>query len=442
LSDLEVGKPRFGWLIDGDPSTPLIGVALEDTGSAIELRIPWSNRANTGHIHRWFSSGIEYGDDPDRTRFSYAPPEHLWFHDVHGMVALVGAHAGSSSFLLTHGLGEGRIPVDYAVLDSGAGHYGAIHGLRSEFDGLTDWAGLRSLRQEAKFDDEGLLSDLTFTLRSPDPIPLMRRLNLQLRPHFWTNRSADGDLEVHETVIVESRVRRATPWADHLIAHGSVRDLLALCWWRLGRVRHQWVCVDSSPHRALDGSARGDRWSEVRTYRVLQGEAHRADRRPLFRFDDIGTQGFRRWSRLRHEYARGINPILATLNAANSGLEANLALSCIGLDGIGYQRALDSGISRARANQESQRTRFLRIASEVPYTHPVDVDEWAQRAADANNGIKHANRDMPDVLTMAETLRENCVMFRLWVAAKLHVSDATIQAAISADAEFQPLTMR
>ena len=40
---------------------------------------------------------------------------------------------------------------------------------------------------------------------------------------------------------------------------------------------------------------------------------------------------------------------------------------------------------------------------------------------------------MPDVLTMANTLRENCLLFRVWVAGRIGVSRATIHRALQID---------
>ena len=40
---------------------------------------------------RWFGRGIHFGDDPDRTKFSYRPPRVLIFRDYHGTVVLSAA---------------------------------------------------------------------------------------------------------------------------------------------------------------------------------------------------------------------------------------------------------------------------------------------------------------------------------------------------------------
>lgn len=349
-AQLVVGQPRIGWLIDGDDSTPLIGVALEDTGTAIQLRVPWSREANTDHVLRWFSKGIQFGDDPDRVKHQYRPPHHLWFRDPAGIVALVGTRAGSSRNVITHGLGEGRVTVDYAVLGAGFADYSVLNGLRSEFEGLTDWVGIRCLQEESEQDAEHRLAELRLTLRAPDAVKISRALNLRLQPHFSTERTVDRDLAIHETIVVESSARKGRRWVDHLTAHNAVRDLVAIAWWHLGAYRGQWVTRSTDPLRAIDGTSYGEQWLELRTHKHVRGDPTHPQGWPLFSFTDVGANGLRRWQRLRAAHARGINPLLATLNPRNSGLEANLTVSCIGLDGIGFQLALDAGVGKSKAN--------------------------------------------------------------------------------------------
>ena len=69
---LNPGDSRIGWLYDDDASTPHLAVMLQDTGEQIVLSVPFRDM---GSQHaRWFGQGINYGDDPHRTKFAYEPP--------------------------------------------------------------------------------------------------------------------------------------------------------------------------------------------------------------------------------------------------------------------------------------------------------------------------------------------------------------------------------
>ena len=114
-NELIVGKPRLGWLIDGNPETPEAAVMLQDTGSVIELRIPLQGVfGEEGPYGRWWSSCTMYADDPERTKYSYTPPRVMLFYDDRGAVALVGCRAGGAHRSL--GDGYGIIVANYAVL--------------------------------------------------------------------------------------------------------------------------------------------------------------------------------------------------------------------------------------------------------------------------------------------------------------------------------------
>lgn len=430
--NLEVGAPRLGWLVDGDDSTSLVPAVLEDTGSQILLRVAWTPDATTDYLQRWFhGTFIDWGDDSDRSKHRYAVPGVLWFHDVDGAATLVNSRSIQSRTNMH--FGEGVAAVDYLVLGTGGIDYRSVNGLRSEIAGLLDWFGQRSVSHTPAFDADIKLRSVAIELASPAPTTLSRTMNLSVRPSFSTTREPSGDWRIHETAFLQTTVARLRPLRDHAALHGSVRDLLGVASWNPCGVDAQWVQRSNDPLRPISGKAISERWAPLRTYQILAGEPRTSRTRFMFQFEHIGLTGFRRWQRLRTTFSRGINPLMATLNDRHAGLEASLALSSIGLDGIGYQLALESGRSKAQADKETNRQRLQRVAEATPVLPAFDVEEWSRRASEANNGIKHANRDMPDVLTMANTLRENCLLFRLWVAGRIGVSGAAIQRAMRID---------
>lgn len=130
--------------------------------------------------------------------------------------------------------------------------------------------------------------------------------------------------------------------------------------------------------------------------------------------------------------------MLSTLEHGGMTVEGSLAQSGIGLDGIGYQLALDAGVSKRNADRESHRARLARIAADLPVPPPFDSAEWAARSADAYNGVKHADRDLPDVLTAANRLRENQLIFRLWVAGRIGTPSPVLERNIAIDPMAKP----
>jgi hypothetical protein len=433
---LQVGVPRLGWFADGDPNTPLTAAMLVDDGTHIHLTIPWSESESP--YERWFfGRGVNWADDPDKTKHRYSVPDLLWFWDVRGQVTLVGCRGVEATGPVP---GEGRAHVGFAVMGGdGEPDYRKVNGLRSEMPGLSEWMSLRSLTHQVTNDAQGRLKALDLRLESPEPVLFSRAMNLRIRPNFSFNLPATPDTStIRESLQIETMVKRPRDWFDHLSAHNTVRELVNVAAWLPFGYSAQWASRTDDPERVLDGSVVGVRWSEVRSYLSRRDEPRSSRPRFLYVFDDIGTAGFGRWTRLRSHFARGVNPILSTVEQTRTSIEATLAQSGIGLDAIGYQLALDGRVSKGKAKDETHRDRLCRIAAELTVPPPFDESEWATRSSDAYNGVKHADRDLPDVLTAANTLRENQLIFRLWVAGRIGVPVATLKRNVERDPMTRP----
>jgi hypothetical protein len=114
-NELLPGQSRLGFIYDGLPDTPHVAVQLQRTDHSIEMRLPWNDEYNPGH-ERWFSQGILWGDDPDRTKHRYEVPQQLAFVDPAGPVALVGCSESRYSSNRGMGVGVGRASIRFAVI--------------------------------------------------------------------------------------------------------------------------------------------------------------------------------------------------------------------------------------------------------------------------------------------------------------------------------------
>ncbi len=426
-------------MIDGDDNTPMISTMLQDDGRAIVLTVPWIEMDSV--YGRWFAQGVSFGDDPDQKRFRYKPPELLWFTDHNGTVTLVGCSSlGSTSNFVQ---GQGRVHVRLAVLGGQGGpDYRTINGLRSDLPGLGDWMRLSSLSQKTVNDADGRLESLHLELKAPDPVPIVRRLNLCIRPNFSFNLAStpDGAL-IRESLQIETLVQHPRDWMEHVRAHETLRDLVSISAWRPFGYSAQWANLASDPERVLSGDAVGPRWAQVTTHTVRKHTPSESRPQFLFTFEDVGPTGVRRWFRLRENFARGIEPILSTLDSGRATIEGTMAQVGIGLDGIGYQLARDSGQGLKQAKEEKHEARLLRVAQELKVVPPFDLATWATNAATVYNGLKHANRAMPDPLLTINTLRESRLIFRLWVASRVGAPSARLQQTLSMDPMIHPFEL-
>lgn len=109
----EARPTRIGFLADGDPNTDLMTAVYEFDASGVRLQVPFLSRDDIRS--RWWSQGVAFGDDPDRSRFSYSPPSELNYFDHKGSVALLGCASGAWSSDILNGVGTGTIRARYSV---------------------------------------------------------------------------------------------------------------------------------------------------------------------------------------------------------------------------------------------------------------------------------------------------------------------------------------
>lgn len=441
-NELLINEPRIGWYYDGMPDdvTPPTATMLRDDGRLITLTLPWRSEVPTSQVERWFhGNGSMFADDPGRTRYSYSVPPQLLFNDVFGTVVLVGCRAaGFRSKWGGGALGHGTVSVRIAVFDGRSLQYDRINGLRTVIPELASWTGLTSIKESIEYGDDKKVRRVDVTLDSPESIRLASKLNIRISPNWRVDHAAnDGPRQLHDEAFIETRNKHPRSWEDHFAAHQTVRDLLDISAWRPFGYRRITANRTDDPVRVLSGDAISEKWCQIRTYAVRSAQP--IDRRPsyLFTFTDIGPRGYRRWVTTRSRYERGIVPLIGLLDVESSNVETQLTQSSIGLEAIGYQLALDAGMSERKASTLPLVSRLQIIES----TLPVDVVTagWPTRAANVYNGLKHANRALPDPASMLNTVRENITVFRIWAASKIGVDQNTLASNLRVDSIVQSL---
>lgn len=435
---LEVGQSRVGLMIDGLPETPRVSVKLERTDRRVEVTIPFLDGISDIYQY-WFSSGIMYGDDPHRTKRRYEPPDAISFYDAHGPVGLVGSRvSGSKMNWGSTGVGEGRIVFDYTILGASSGAaYESINGLRSEVEGLGTWIGLRSLNAEQKFSDAGRLGSVNLRLQSSPPIRAARRLNAEFQSNWRYGPGPGPDqTTISERMHIHTQVRAAVGWDEHFGVHFPLRNLLRVAAWRrLNFVSHE-VMSAADPVRTLDGSAHGDQWLPVLTYRT--GISTEAPTKLnaldfLFAFGDVGSNGVGRWIDLSRKFERGLSPLVGLLDLEGASLEAHLAQVGIGFETLGYDLIIASGVSKSQADKKSWEDRVRAVTSVTASVLPFSEDDFVDLLRRNYRAVKHADHARPDWQEMLLAYRQSIQVFRAWVAIRLGVPKKRLKAALDHD---------
>lgn len=443
-NELIVGEPRLGWLIDGNPETPEAAVMLQDTGSVIELRIPLQGMLREdGPYARWWSSFTIHADDPEQTKYSYTPPRVMLFHDDCGVVALVGCRASGAHRALNAGYGV--VVANYAVLGGRSSKYDKINGMRSDIPAMAAWTGITSMSVKPNNDAKGLLETVQVELKRLAPVSVSRTLNLAIHP-LWEATQPRTAFSARERVMLETKVKDARSWEEHLMVHGAVWDLVSIAAWRPFSVARLEVCRSDD----LGGNSRGitERWSQVATHRLPQySDDDRRSLSFLFWYDNIGPRGVNRWLRLRKTYAAALDPFLSILRSDEPWSDANVVQIGIVLEKLGY--LIDTNKNDGAHLNGQDQLSFMKalqvILDDMPVTPFVydDIatdrmpdnessadntsDAWKANIRAAYMGLKHADCELPDSLDLINALRKNILVVRFWVAHQLGVHENVLK---------------
>ena len=420
-NQLRVGEPRLCRLIDGNPNTPEAVVMLQDTGDAIEATFPLSGMARSdGPYDRWWSQGICYGDDPDREKYSYAPPSTMLLYDSGGCVVLVGCRATRGINSLA--AGTGVVVADFAVLGAKNIKYDRINGMRTESPAFLRWIRKTSIEADKTTDETGLVQSMRISLRETGSISLSRKLKMSMRQR-WSATSVPGGLDIRESLTFQSVVKQPRSWGEHLQLHVGVLDLVSIAAWRNCAFRSVHVSRADDPLKM--GDATYDRWNEVATHVLPGDDMTDCDGHFLFTYGDMAEGAIDEWFRLYEIYGRALSYLIRILRSGYTWSTSSAIMSAIALEQLGYLIEVnENGGSRLNGRRHIKFKDALDAILENMDVAPLEssrVDGWKKRCCEVYMGSKHADRIEMDHLTTLNTLRENLLVLRYWIAQRLGV---------------------
>lgn len=437
-NQLRVGEPRLCRLIDGNPDTPETTVMLRNTGNSIEVTFPISGGMfgkGDGPYDRWWSSNVTYGDDPERTKYSYAPPPVMMVYDDAGFVVLVGCHATGGarrSFIA----GKGIVVVDYAVLGGKNLKYDKINGMRTDSAAYRRWMGGSSITLGPTHDEKHLLRSLNIGLEKHGDIKVSRKLNMSARGD-WRVTPVLGGYDVRESLTFRTLVTKPRSWSEHLDRHIDVLDLVSIAAWRNCSFQSIDVHRTDDPIKAVSGDRLSEQWSEVVSHRLPGGDLTDCDGRFLFSYGDMDRGGINTWLRLREDYGRALDYLLRILRSGHTWSPRSAIMSGIALEQLGYLIEVKrNGRSRLNGRGRLSFKNALDAVLSDMEAFPIDQNEvvgWKNRCRNVYMGAKHGDRDEVDHLTMLNTHRENLLVLRYWVAQRLGVSGKVLESNLVRD---------
>lgn len=429
---LRVGEPRLCRLIDGDPETSGAVVMLRDTGNAIEATFPIAGMVDSGGSYdRWWSRGVTYGDDPD---YSYSPPSVMLLYDDNGSVVLIGCRA--TEWERTLNAGRGVIVADFAVIGGESLDYGKINGMRTASPAYSQWMGGSSISVNRDVDQSDRLQSLTLSLKRVEDFQVSQRFSLSAR-WDWRVMPVLGGYDVRESLVFQTVVEDPREWSAHLNLHLAVLDLISIAAWKNCAFSEIYVNRRDDPEKALAGNILGVRWAEVMS-RVLPGDdVSDCGKNFLFTYNDASSGVIDIWFQLKMDYGRALDYLLRILRSGHTWSPQSAVISSIALEQLGYLIE-DHDNSRSHLDNRGQ-LHFkdaLGVILDDMEAIPIgcdDVEGWKERCRNVYMGAKHADREEADHLTMLNTLRENLLVLRYWIAQRLGVSGDVLERNLARD---------
>lgn len=431
-NDLIVGDVRVGWLRHPriQEVAEQVPCTLLDDGASLIVRVPLDG-FGPDQLMRWFNAkAMIFGDDPERTLFDYDPPETVAFVDHRGVVVLTNCEWRGTS-ISSFGA-QGSIRARRAVLGANNDGYPQISGMRTEIDGMNDWIGHRGLSWEVTLDGDSKPESISILTSKVAPVVLTRRLNFRAEGRWRTADATDG-MTVQAPVTLTSEIARVRNWDEHLDLHRAVLELIEIaCWSRIG-FRTMSVARVDDPETVLSGDAVGPKWNQVQSHEQFfakEGKS-RPGKNFLFRWDDIGSRGFRRWLDLRATFDRGVRQFHAILDQPGMYLEVQNINVGSALEAIGFVLAQEAGKSARGAANESYARRLERLNAELPVG--LLASDWMERSRSTFMAAKHVDAIAPPLEEQFQSLGESLLAFRAWLAVRLGASPDVIRRLAPAD---------
>lgn len=431
VADPATPTSRVGHLnLTGDFSALLPATLDEKEGGGVKLRVPYL----IGNFpERWFWSDLgRYIGADGKPIPPEAPPTELDYFDNKGAVGLVGCRNSGGASMLFGGVsaasGVGELMANFAVESAErAANYAKINGFRSEIDGLGHWLNLWAHRTILTLPKDGSRVTVSTATDVPPDLRLASRLNICATVRGTAPSSLEPEVRYTSTALLQTYSTKQRDWADHLQVHRDIRDLLRVAIWKPIAFRGHEVTSDKEKTAIKRDADPQPRWCDVKSAVTGIGPAvWGKSERPLFVFADIKSAGIVKWLAFAEENRRGLRPFLRLLDIRDGTIDEHIAQLGIAIEAFGYQAFLHAGATEKSAGNKSMEQRVRKIANQVSGCVDGIPTTFAKDLADGYNGVKHANRPIPDPADLLVNYRLGVKIVRAWIALRLGVSEVVV----------------
>lgn len=446
---LEIGQVRVGWLYPGEVKEGAgIPATLVREGHRVQALIPVEGWRSSNPAARWGTEGIAFDDDPERTEYQYEVPGNMYFIDNHGMVLLIGCRDSGfkkkfiSVFQSLGGILQ-KISVEAAVFSSRAYNTNSFNGYRTEIENLSQWFQMNTIKTRPVCEEvDGLhrVKSVEAKASSAGEILIDESRGLKFKSDFTVVSNSSSTKVVYESHdVLESYRDETIPFIKGMKEHDAIRDLLMISSWSV----HKFVSIavsrdnDRGDFDAIAWrNVISERWETTKNIDI-------ENKKFIFTYNDIESDGVRKWLEISEKYPRALNPILSTIRWDSGTVENELFALCAGVEALGRYIARDypekSFEDGGRAYlQDALQNIINQIPKGIlPYVKKGEGDregkvvyflpEWADKINNSYNSVKHYGDEeinYDDVLESIEMLK---IIIISWVGTQLGAKPKTLR---------------
>lgn len=444
-NNLEIGQVRVGWLYPGKVEEGAgIPATLVRDGHRVQALISVESRYSSSPAARWGTEGVCYGDDPDRTKYQYKVPNNMYFIDDRGPVLLVDCRiSGGRERTFSLGGVLQKVSVGAAIFSSRAYNTNSFNGYRTEIENLSQWFQMNTIKTRPvceEVDGAYRVKSVETKASSAGEILIDESRGLKFKSDFTVVPNSSSTKVVYESHdVLESYRDETIPFIKGMKEHDAIRDLLMISSWSV----HQFVSIAVS--RDND---RGDlgaiAWRNVISERWETTKNIDIDNKYfIFTYNDIETDGVRKWLEISEKYPRALNPILATIRWGNGVVENELFNLCSGVEALGRYIAVDfpeeSFTDKGRAYLKGALQNIINQISEgvLPYVRKDEGDmngkvlhnlpEWPDKINNAYNSVKHYGGEEINYDAVFEAIDMLKIIIVSWVGVRLGVKPGVLR---------------
>lgn len=438
-NNLEIGQVRVGWLYPGKVEEGAgIPATLVRDGHRVQALISVESRYSSSPAARWGTEGGCYGDDPDRTKYQYKVPNNMYFIDDRGPVLLADCRiSGGRERTFSLGGVLQKVSVGAAIFSSRAYNTNSFNGYRTEIENLSQWFQMNTIKTRPvceEVDGAYRVKSVETKASSAGEILIDESRGLKFKSDFTVVPNSSSTKVVYESHdVLESYRDETIPFIKGMKEHDAIRDLLMISSWSV----HRFVSIEVSRDNDR-GNFNAIAWRNVISERWETTKNIDIDNKDfIFTYNDIESNGVRKWLEISEKYPRALNPILSTIRWDSGTIENELFNLCSGVEALGryiYQESPDKSLGGGKSGKIYLRNALQNIINQIPkgvlpYVKKFEnsrngkvvnsLPEWADKINNSYNSVKHYGDEEINYENIFESIDLLRIIIVSWVGTQL-----------------------